>query len=527
MSVSPRKPVLGDHVAVKRKLVPSFVHKVGSTLFQYSWTRQLAPEAIWIVLLVDRYGFELAGKLCLALTQAARDAVHDESGPAFLSLSTFATLSADQQADVVRRLAPASLHALQVGLAPLGTVVADHPLSFLQTPAPPAELGGSRFPEVLDECYDRNSRLAVLAMAVAEWLVIEQGKLHIAEHLVHDFIERFKVIGDYPHTEAACQAAGGFRASAPMLFMRTTPDSHAFEGDSAWVRAFWDGVAGFGACIFPDTFEDETAGGEDPHAEFIVTFRNAVRADTLARLERWPLDLNEAESYEVIAALLCRQTTLVIELAAAPPIWTPHSAPIFLRAIADAFISLAWILKEPGPRARLFVEDGLGTIKLQIAHQEQALDATQDPEEQAQLRQMIEMWRSWLKSQRLDMFVEINLGSWSGLNNRKMAQEAGFLDFYNHVYQPFSGVAHSNWAHVSMFNTLPCRNPAHRNHRAPALINVEPDPHWLYLATKYFSKTLAHFDHVQELADLPHAAFDLLAGSLVQEADDAAGWPSQ
>ena len=526
MSIPPRKPVLGDHVAVKRKLVAPFVHKAGNTLFQYSWTRQLAPEAIWIALLVDRYGFEPACRLCLALAQAAVDAVDDSSRPPFLSLSTFATLTAAQQADVLRRLAPAVLNALQVGLSPLAAVLADHPLAFVGTEVACEEAVEARFPKILDECYDRNSRLAVLSMALAEWLAIEQGKLHVAEHLVDDLIARFQVIGDYPDTEAARRAAGGFRASAPMLFMTPAPDGHTFEGDSEWVRGFWEGVAGFGPCIFPDTFEDETLADDDPYAQFIVAFRNAVRADLRARLERWPLDLNETESYEVIAALLGRHATLVIEFAAAPSIWTPHSAPIFLRAIADAFITLAWLLRDPGSRARLFVEDGLGAIKLQIAHQEQALDAVGDPEEQAQLRQMIELWRNWLKSQRLDVFVEVNLGSWSGLNTRKMAQEAGFIDFYNHVYQPFSGVAHSNWAHVSMFNTVPCENPAHRRHRAPALTDVEPDPHWLYLAAKYLSKSLDHFDQVQGLTHMPHAAFDLIARSLISEPDgpgDVAG----
>jgi len=47
MTNPPHKPVLGDHVPVRKKLVSPFVHKVGGTMVQYSWTRQLAPEAIW------------------------------------------------------------------------------------------------------------------------------------------------------------------------------------------------------------------------------------------------------------------------------------------------------------------------------------------------------------------------------------------------------------------------------------------------------------------------------------------------
>ena len=39
------------------------------------------------------------------------------------------------------------------------------------------------------------------------------------------------------------------------------------------------------------------------------------------------------------------------------------------------------------------------------------------------------------------------------------------------------------------------------------------DLNWLYLASKYLSKTFEHFDNVYGLS-LPHVAFDLIAGQL-------------
>lgn len=156
--------------------------------------------------------------------------------------------------------------------------------------------------------------------------------------------------------------------------------------------------------------------------------------------------------------------------------------------------------KDPRPRARLYIEDGQGAIKLQIAHQKRALEAATDPDDAEELRQMIEVWSDWLAGQRIEALVEVNLGSWSGLNTRKMAEEAGFIDFYNYVYQPFSSVVHSNWAHVSMFNTVHCQNPAHRWHRGAAIAAAPVDINWLYLATKYLSKTFGHFDDVYGLS---------------------------
>ncbi len=57
MGKEPRKPVLGDHVPMKRRLIPPFVSAFGGKLAQYSWTRQLVPEALWLGLVIDRLGW--------------------------------------------------------------------------------------------------------------------------------------------------------------------------------------------------------------------------------------------------------------------------------------------------------------------------------------------------------------------------------------------------------------------------------------------------------------------------------------
>ncbi|WP_266033193.1 DUF5677 domain-containing protein [Brucella intermedia] len=508
MTNETRKPVLQDHVAVKRKLVPSFLHKLGGKLSQYSWTRQLVPEALWLGLVIDYCGYEAARGHCRALGQAARTAMNGAECPMFVKFSTFAELSDAAKEAIISTLDQVSLKAIRRSLAPLAAVIPDHPLAFLgKVDAVPEQ--NTRFPGLLREFYDRNSRAAVLSSALGYELGIDQEKIHIAAHLIDDLIARFKVINGYPGTEEARRAAGAFRAAAPTLFLEVNLDDAGFEVDAFWVEAFWDHISGFGPCLFPDTLEDETIDSEDSLEQLVFDYRNAVRADLRIRLANWPLDLNEIEVFEVVTALLCRQATLAMEMASSPGVWTPHIAPILLRAIADVFINLAWILKDPHPRARLYIEYGQGAIKLQIAHQKRALEVAIDPNDAAELKQMIKVWSDWLTGQRIEALVEVNLGSWSGLNIRKMAEEAGFIDFYNYVYQPFSSVVHSNWAHVSMFNTIHCQNPAHRWHRGAAIAPASIDLNWLYLASKYLSKTFGHFDNVYGL-DLPHAAFDLV-----------------
>lgn len=505
MNDEPSNKVLADHARVKRKLVPPLKRALGPKLSEYSWTRQLVPEAIWLGLVIEQHGYEAARRICCALVDRTVAAMGD-APLRLVRLSSYASLTEAAKATTREALDEATRSTLIEALSPLRAILPDHPLAFLgesQTP----QGGADKLPELLDQFYDRTSRLAVQSMALAYELSIAQGKLHIAEHMAAGLAERFDAIGNYPDDEASRDAAGAFRAAVPMMFL--APGENGLRGDDTWVEGFWDAVSGYGRCVTEDTIVDDVVETDDVLERFVYDVRNAVKADLRSRLDVWPLDLHSIEAYEVVAALMARQATLIAEMASAPGIWTPHSAPVHLRSIADVFISLAWILRDPQSRAAKFVEDGLGAIKLQIAHQERALAAATDDEERALNTQMLEVWKAWLASQRMEGFVEVNLGSWSGLNTRKMAEEAGALDFYNHVYQPFSGAAHSNWAHISMFNAVPCANPAHRNHRSPAIIPIEPDAHWLFLAVKYFNKTLRHFDEATGHTGLPTTAWDL------------------
>ena len=64
--------------------------------------------------------------------------------------------------------------------------------------------------------------------------------------------------------------------------------------------------------------------------------------------------------HEAIGGLLARQATLAIELARSPMMWIGNVAPLILRCMTDAYITLAWILDDRGDRAKKYTEYGLG-----------------------------------------------------------------------------------------------------------------------------------------------------------------------
>jgi len=254
----------------------------------------------------------------------------------------------------------------------------------------------------------------------------------------------------------------------------------------------------------------EEPGLEEVH-RLIEGFTVRAREELEHRLKKWPLDLAKRDFHEVVGALLARQVTLASQLAECPPIWNGHIAPLVLRAMADAYITLAWLLQDPLARCKKFIHYGLGQEKLLLEHRRAERD-TREPREGE--REDCEAIEAWINSQRATFLTDVNLGSWSGISTRAMAEEAGCLDFYNYVYAPFSACSHSMWQHIARYNLKDCRNPLHRLHWVPAVREAPLDPDYLYLAAKYLQKTFVTFDGAVGITTEIQSAFDLLCQGL-------------
>lgn len=221
-----------------------------------------------------------------------------------------------------------------------------------------------------------------------------------------------------------------------------------------------------------------------------------VDRELAARLEAWPPDFAHIHVHEVIGGMLARQATLAKDIARAPALWTGNSAPILLRAMADAYINVAWLLLDSIERSRKFILFGLGQAKLEFEHRRAQIGAREPTPQEAA---MLEAGERWIDGQRIGWLLDVDLGKWSSLSVRQMAEEAGCIDFYNYVYTPFSACAHSMWHHVARYDLVECPNPLHRHHRRPTSEAKTPDIHYLTLAAKYWSKTLVTFDRTYAL----------------------------
>ncbi len=239
----------------------------------------------------------------------------------------------------------------------------------------------------------------------------------------------------------------------------------------------------------------------------ITNYRADVDRELAERLEAWPPDFSQIHVHEVIGGMLARQATLSKDIAHAPALWTGHSAPILLRAMADVYINIAWLLLDPVERCRKFVLFGLGQAKLELAHRRAQIGTREPTPQEATMLEACEMW---IDNQRIGLLLDVDFGKWSSLSVRQMAEEANCIDFYNYVYTPFSACAHSMWHHVARYDLRECGNPLHRHHRRPTSEAIAPDIHYLMLAAKYWSKTLGTFDRVLGLPIQGSSSYETL-----------------
>jgi hypothetical protein len=131
----------------------------------------------------------------------------------------------------------------------------------------------------------------------------------------------------------------------------------------------------------------------DPLQHLVEQFVSRAREEFESRLAQWPTDLSREEAHEVLGALLARQVTLACEMAICPSIWNGHTAPLLLRAMADVYVSLAWVIQDPVTWSRQFIHYGLGQAKLQLEHRKAELKAR--PAESAEQEELVEVLEAW------------------------------------------------------------------------------------------------------------------------------------
>jgi len=133
---------------------------------------------------------------------------------------------------------------------------------------------------------------------------------------------------------------------------------------------------------------------------------------------------------------------------------------LLVRTLTEIRVNLAFLVKNSDDAmwAR-FRSYGSGQAKLALLKYE---DAQQGPNLVS-----AETLKALANEDFFQEFVSIDLGSWSGMDLRKMAEQCGVKDDYDRFYGWTSAFVHGQWAAARDAVMATCGNPLHRAHRGP------------------------------------------------------------
>lgn len=482
-----KNKVLLDHRKVGKRFIPPLLGL--ETLRETSWIENELPELLWLSLLNKQYGLDKGANLALSLARTVTKIMNPHKKVWFAPISTYATLSEKQKYEVIETLRLTNdLESLQRAFIPLATFYPNCPLNFLfegKLPNPKCyNRTLKQFKVFLPTLFDKWEKEATFIQANAVYIAFGTDMLRVKRDTS---LDNFPAVAEFPKTEESKQVAAGVRALVLAFF------GHTFEEiPTSWSRYFWNRGLELEPCYTNKSTEFVSKGVQwEEILTILDNYIEAVRTELSERWGKWSLDLLGRETNEVIGGLLARQVTLATQLTNAPEIWNEHVAPLILRSMADVYITTAWIFGDPLNRAKKFIAHGLGQEKLEIEHLKARLKAADND---VIYNEIIKYREDWLNAHRFTFVTEVNVGSWSGKDTRKMAEEAGCLDVYRSAYTPFSAATHSMWHHIYKYNLVVCQNPLHRLHKIPTDRILPPDIDYVYTAAKYVNKTFKLFD---------------------------------
>jgi hypothetical protein len=412
------------------------------------WSDRQLPELLWCALLVSNGPREDV----LQLVRGLSDVVHgdDPNWRGDVTLSGIAAATPEMRLAIVSHLSQVPEAATL--LAPL--------LLFSNLPA--RDAWEAALPAPGPDAWD------LLAIAVAHTLdhqSQEATDCQWAEMLcliagngvgfTHESQrELFDSIVQYPNFGDQRKVRPGIRAMSRGMAGLGRGSGSA---SALWAEAFWANCLQQTAC-FP--LSETAAGSAEPQAGTTLQTLRDVRA---ALIRHWKLTLKTSDidpRHDTCFGIALYALSLLDELIAGVSSATNISARMALRAIMEAFVTLAYLLKKDDPALwRSYRVFGSGQAKLSLLKLENvATPPTSISGEQLEQLANEDMWQEYLS---------IDLGHWTNSNLRNLATDAGVKDVYDKFYSWTSVFAHGHWAAIRAVAFDTCGNPLHRLHRIP------------------------------------------------------------
>lgn len=267
------------------------------------------------------------------------------------------------------------------------------------------------------------------------------GKFHVPREMAENWL-------GYPYV-------GDQQSVRPSIRAAEMSENPLEPRDQAWPNAFWKKAWEKTPCL-------ELKRKEVPRPPRSVITRNRIGKIEQRLQEHWQqthittgIDARHDAVFGIaFYALRLMEEMLGIEVGVG------ILGRLGLRTVLEAYLSLHYLLaKDDQALWKRWRTYGAGQAKLNALKFDSDMDAPKHIH--VELLDQIAGEDIW------EEFLTIELGSWSGIDLRRISEHSGTKHTYDAHYSWTSGYVHSTWGPVreSCFNT--CGNPLHRLHRYP------------------------------------------------------------
>lgn len=339
--------------------------------------------------------------------------------------------------------------------------------------------------------------------------------------------EELSFLARYPNDLSTSGMADAFILSSHLAFKAALEEREPEQLDvrRAWNESFWTRNSTLVGCVPEETEfeegdadddEDSVSSPSDPYAEARneagATARQIAAAfDSFverAMPPAAPVNLASPAKSEVILGMVSRCSRIALAMAHSPHMWSGEHGTGALRSIVEAQIVLTWMRTQTEDVYEQYQRYGRGKRQLMKLKLDE-LAAYFDDDVPTFLTEAQDDFERKLGSEWSQQFQDVSIDStFAGKSVRQMAEEAGLLDLYRHLYQSASGVSHGEWWAVEDYAMQRCLNPLHAFHAIPSF---EP----LFPPTPDFGRAL-----VRQLNELIEEAADALALAPAEDISD-------
>ena len=500
---------LSKHRRVGKQLKPPLA-EIPFTFFR--WDRDLLPEMLWLDAVTDQVGWNRTpGVIRAALDAIEGPAQTAPEGPGVSGLiSSFGTVSSQQRATARAalrdsRLEDAALpqpfrHAL--GLypqCPAAWLIED----WRETNRVDPETGIAHLKAAVLRLFDSRSVYSTRCRMLPLGRLIERGRLHVPrDSSIVDLLSKYPGgLSDDEQRAAESVARATFGAVTDFVL----------EG-ADWPQYFWRHNYEISVCQpVGQPAGDREALGKELSEEIVAPVLEAGRRLGIVidkAASRAPLDIYEMNKDEILFGLLSRQFRLFTAVASDVRLWAPDLARMLLRPMADALITLKWLIKRNDPVLfDKFKTFSAGKRKLLKLHIEEFADGAR-----LDLAELESYLADSVNEEIWEELLPMDLGvNFADVNMRKMALEVELDDLYNLVFSPSSAEVHGEWMSLKEFNLQRCGNPLHRFHRLPRLSPLPVlDPGAILQAAHILAVTLHAWSETYDLSGTRQAGEEFL-----------------